>query len=119
MARKPLTKEDRNRQENQAHNLLIEVFGIEPEKEHRFHPTRKWRFDFAYPAIKTAIEVEGGIWVGGRHIHPAGFEADCEKYNEATRLGWKVFRFPPKFLTLPTFTSIFSELVTQLRQIEE
>lgn len=34
----------------------------EPEfvREHRFHPTRRWRFDFAWPDEKVALEVEGG-----------------------------------------------------------
>jgi len=64
-----------------------------PVKEYRFHPTRKWLFDFAYPDQKIAIEVEGGTWVQGRHSRGSGFQADCEKYNTATLLGWKVLRF--------------------------
>lgn len=67
----------------------------EPEREYRFHRDRKWRFDFAYPAIRLAIEVEGGIWSGGRHTRGSGFEADCEKYNEAAAAGWRVIRFTP------------------------
>lgn len=53
-----------------------------------------------------ALEVEGGTWIGGRHINPIGFERDCEKYNEATRMGWKVFRVVPKMLTLDYISSI-------------
>ena len=64
-----------------------------PVKEYRFHPTRKWLFDFAYPDQKIAIEVEGGTWVQGRHSRGSGFQADCEKYNTATLLGWKVLHF--------------------------
>ena len=64
-----------------------------PEREFMFHPTRKWRFDFAYPDCKVAIECEGGTWSGGRHTRGSGFEADCEKYNQAALLGWKVLRF--------------------------
>lgn len=70
-----------------------------PEREHRFHPTRLWRFDFAYPEKKIGIEVEGGIWNGGRHTRGSGFEDDCEKYNEAVMAGWKVLRFTPKMVT--------------------
>lgn len=65
----------------------------EPEREYRFHPVRRWRFDLAYPEKKIAFEIEGGTWTGGRHVRGAGFEKDIEKYNEATRLGWKVYRF--------------------------
>jgi very-short-patch-repair endonuclease len=61
-------------------------------EELAFHPKRKWRFDFAHPATKTAIEIEGGVWSGGRHTKPAGFTRDCEKYNAAAAAGWTVFR---------------------------
>lgn len=63
-----------------------------PELEHRFHPPRRWRFDLAWPDQKLAVEVEGGVWLGGRHTRPAGFEADCEKYNQAALDGWQVLR---------------------------
>ena len=64
----------------------------EPECEYRFHPVRRWRFDFAWPTVQVAVEMEGGIWTRGRHTRGKGFEADCEKYNAATALGWRVFR---------------------------
>lgn len=65
-----------------------------PVQEHRFHPIRKWRFDLAWPERMIAVEVDGGVWSGGRHTRGAGFVADCEKTNEATAMGWRVFRFP-------------------------
>jgi very-short-patch-repair endonuclease len=65
----------------------------EPEREYRFHKDRKWRFDFAWPAKYLAVEVEGGVWSGGRHTTGAGFTADCVKYNAAAMLGWRVLRF--------------------------
>lgn len=64
-----------------------------PAREHRFHPTRKWRFDFAWPSAMVAVEIEGGVWTGGRHTRGSGFTADAEKYNEAALLGWRVLRF--------------------------
>ena len=64
-------------------------------KEFKFHPTRKWRFDYAIPEHKIAIEVEGGVWTGGRHTSPQGFLGDMEKYNTATLMGWRVFRTVP------------------------
>lgn len=73
--------------------LLAEQLPVWPEREYRFHPTRKWRFDFAYVAEKIAIECEGGTWQGGRHTRGEGFERDCEKYNTAAVLGWRVLRF--------------------------
>ena len=65
------------------------------EREYQFHPTRKWRFDFAWPDSKCmlAVECEGGTWTGGRHTTGSGFEADCEKYNAAALAGWRVLRY--------------------------
>lgn len=65
-----------------------------PERELVFHPRRKWRFDFAWPDVQIGVEVEGGVWTRGRHTRSSGFIDDCEKYNAAAELGWRVFRFP-------------------------
>ena len=64
-----------------------------PVREHRFHPRRKWRFDFAWPEKQIAVEIEGGTYKKGRHNRPQGFESDVNKYNAATLAGWKVYRF--------------------------
>jgi len=62
-----------------------------PVRELRFHPTRLWRLDFAWPEFMFAIEVEGAPG-RGRHTKPKGFTDDCIKYNEAALLGWTVYR---------------------------
>jgi hypothetical protein len=65
----------------------------EPIQEFRFHPVRKWRFDFCWPDDSMlAVEVEGGTFSGGRHTRGRGYENDAIKYDEAMRLGWKVYR---------------------------
>lgn len=64
-----------------------------PEREHAFHPERKWRFDFAWPAFMIAVEVDGGTYSRGRHVRPEGFEKDAEKLNAAAELGWRVYRY--------------------------
>lgn len=61
-------------------------------REFAFHPDRKWRFDFAWPQRKWALEVEGGTWSGGRHTTGKGFQDDCEKYAAAALAGWRVLR---------------------------
>lgn len=66
---------------------------IKVEKEYRFHPTYQYRFDYALPDIMVAFEIEGGIYIQGRHTNPIGYTEDCIKYNLATFLGWKVYRF--------------------------
>lgn len=54
---------------------------------------REWRADLAYPSEWILIEIEGGTWVRGRHSRGAGYEGDCEKYDIATLMGYRVFRF--------------------------
>jgi len=66
-----------------------------PEREYRFDPERRWRFDYAWPSLKVAVEIEGGIWIRGRHVRPTGYLADLEKYNRAVVLGWRVLRYAP------------------------
>ena len=64
--------------------LCRQQVGVECVKEYRFHKTRKWRFDYALPSFKIALEVEGGVWSQGRHTRPKGFLGDIDKYNMAT-----------------------------------
>jgi very-short-patch-repair endonuclease len=61
--------------------------------EYKFHPVRRWRFDFCWVERKLVVEVEGGTWSGGRHTTGSGFRKDCEKYNHAAWMGYLVFRF--------------------------
>lgn len=76
---------------------LLRLAGIPtPTSEHRFHPTRKWRFDYAWPDLRVALEIEGGIWTGGRHTSGAGYQKDMEKYNQAAILGWCLLRITPE-----------------------
>src|ERR1044072_3735597 len=56
----------------------------EPLPEYRFHPTRKWRFDFAWPEHKLALEIQGGAWVAGsHHLCPGSVQKEHEKRNAA------------------------------------
>lgn len=75
--------------------LCRSELGIDVIREYRFHPTRKWRFDYAVPSYRIALEVEGGVWVQGRHTRPQGFLGDIEKYNTATLMGWRLIRTTP------------------------
>ncbi len=68
------------------------------QTEARFHPTRRWRFDFAHHRLRVGIEIEGGIFARGKsgHTTGAGYKKDMEKYNEAAMLGWQVLRYMPE-----------------------
>lgn len=72
------------------HNLIPT-----PVAEYKFakEMKRQFRFDYCYPEKKIAIEIEGGVWINGRHNRPSGFIKDMEKYNIACLLGYRILRF--------------------------
>lgn len=84
----------------------LKAVGLLGAREHRFHPSRRYRFDFAWPESKLAAEVEGVTFegkgkdtkLGGRHVSVKGFESDAEKYNEAAILGWRVLRVTARMI---------------------
>lgn len=92
MKRKPI---------NPAHILFekhLRELGLKFEREFRFHPERKWRLDYSVLprneyAHAVAVEIEGAIWTNGRHTRGKGYQADLDKYNAATAMGYQVYRF--------------------------
>lgn len=85
-------------------NIVIAFFrecGLPaPQLEYRFHPERKWRFDFAFPRAlnPVALEVDGGIWVYGGHNRGVQMKKDWEKRNNAAALGWRILYVEPRDL---------------------
>lgn len=72
----------------------MKVAGIPiPCRELRVVPDRLWRFDFAWPDKKIAVEVHGGVYAAGRHVRGTGFTEDRRKMNAAVLAGWRVFEF--------------------------
>jgi very-short-patch-repair endonuclease len=88
--------------------------GPELEREYRFDLKRRWRADFAHLPTHCLIEIEGGIWVNGRHNRAAGFNADLEKYLEAGLSGWRVFRLGPDQITMPNIERLAAVLSADL-----
>ena len=74
--------------------LQLRATGMPPHvTEHVFHPTRMWRFDFAWVDLKVAVEIDGGtVGMRGRHVRAEGFRNDCLKLSEAALHGWLVLR---------------------------
>ncbi len=75
--------------------FLFEVakkYSLELLKEYKFIENRRFRFDYAFTGIKLALEIEGGIYVGGRHVRGVGYTRDVVKYNYAMVRNWKVLR---------------------------
>lgn len=67
-----------------------------PEKEYRFHPVRKWRFDWCFVAAKLAIEIQGGLFARGRHTQGAALLREYEKLNAACCLGYRILFITPE-----------------------
>lgn len=95
-------------------------------KEYVFHPTRKWRFDFAlvesrsHP-LRLAIEIEGGTWSKSqsRHTSGTGFAEDCVKYNEAVLLRWDVLRFTTDMVLNGKAKETIDRWLTQQSETED
>jgi len=68
-------------------------------REYKFHPTRRWKVDFAWCKEKFAVEIEGGQWTQGRHQRGQGFADDMFKYNSLSLAGWRLLRFTTEMVT--------------------
>lgn len=76
------------------------------QRQYRFHPTRKWLLDFAWPSLlldddrwagyrlihPIALEVNGGTYLQGNrrgaHSRPVRQRQDYEKWSMASIMGW-------------------------------
>lgn len=112
--------------------LLCQAYGLpQPVPEFRFHASRLWRLDFAWPSVcvtireghkcsgKTcrmspmvALEIEGGVFTQGRHSRGAGMVKDMEKYNAAVLLGWKVLRCTPRDVESGSIAALLKQVLS-------
>ncbi|MGY2488153.1 endonuclease domain-containing protein [Cupriavidus sp. CP313] len=105
---------------------LRATFGREPHPafrwctEYRFALPRLYRFDFAWPNLLIAVELEGGIWNGGRHTQARGFIEDARKYNLAAEMGWTVLRYPGTLVNSGEAVSQTEQMLrTALRKLQD
>ena len=114
------TRRKRGRQSGREIEFLQvwkSMAGPHLDSQVQFHPLRRWRFDWAHPASKVAIEIHGGIWIHGRHVTGAGFWGDRIKMNAALRLGWKVFELTSGDLV---DNRVYREILDEIRlRLEE
>ena len=79
---------------------LCRLSGLpEPIAEHAFAKAalgRRWRFDWAWVDERVALEVQGGLFTGGRHARGPALLREHEKLNAAAALGWRVVFCVPK-----------------------
>lgn len=67
-----------------------------PMPELRFAPPRRWRFDWAWPDLGLALEVQGGVFIRGRHTRGAALLKEYEKLNAAAVEGYRMLFCTPR-----------------------
>lgn len=86
----------------------LRACNIDFKAQFQFHPERKWRFDFCFPEKLLAVEIQGITKIGftdkgqafvGGHQSPKGMREDLEKFDEAMRMGWRVYCCDQKMVT--------------------
>ena len=75
------------------------------EEEFKFHPERKWRFDWAIESMKLAIEYNGIMSEKSRHTTISGYTGDMNKINAAQAMGWRIIQLTPL-----NYKDLFTEL---------
>jgi hypothetical protein len=101
----------RNSLEREFSLLLLGLPNIPPPtREYQFSPPRRWRFDFAWPEPKFAVEIHGGTYLNGGHNRPLQFKKDCEKHNAAVLLGWKLLLFTRDHIKSGEAQSVLAQL---------
>lgn len=104
-----------------------------PDHNFRFCPGRRWMIDYAFPAARLAVEIEGGQYcravrchvcgsevcqktangklvplkIGGRH-NRGGFAGDMEKYNALTESGWMLLRYQPNHIDFDQIKKVWN-----------
>lgn len=80
--------------------------------------SKRYRLDFAHPASRTGIEIQGGVYSRGRHVTGSGYERDCKKYNLANIGGWTIFLLTSTMAKDVAWSSLIaSHIVAQSHQL--
>ncbi len=77
-------------------DLLCRAHGLPiPDPEVEFALPRKWRLDFVWEGW-LALEIQGGIFIAGRHTRGAALLDEYEKLNEAVIRGYSILFCTPQ-----------------------
>lgn len=94
---------------------VIQRYGLpEPIREYKF---QKWRFDFAWPKLKVAVEIDGGTFASrelpGNHAVGMRYQKDCIKNNAAQLEGWSVLRADREMCGSPEFAVVIKKMLLE------
>lgn len=91
-----------------------------PVREYQFHPVRKWRFDFAWPKLKVAVEIDGNTFADrstrGNHAVGKTYQKDCMKNNAAQLEGWVVLRADREMAGTDEFGALVRQMLLKRLQ---
>lgn len=87
-----------------------------PTAEYRFHPARRWRFDWAWSEAKVALEVDGGNFIGGAHVRGTRIMKTHEKINSAASMGWRILYCVPKQLCTTETVELLRSALTPVTE---
>lgn len=82
----------------------------QPVREFKF---KQYRFDFAWPILKVAVEIDGGTYIGGAHVRGKGYERDCKKNNLAQVEGWVVLRADRNMVKTAEFAKLVRKMISR------
>ncbi len=89
------------------------------KREEKYLPHRRFRGDFVNLESKTVIEIQGGVWVGGRHSTGAGINKDCEKALESLLHGWAVIPITANMINEEVLEKISSIIMSRTPVVGE
>lgn len=87
---------------------------LEYKTDYKFHNSRRWKFDYAIPALNIAIEYEGLQSEKSGHTTLVGYTRNCDKYNAAVLDGWHLLRYTAK-----NHTNVAGELRLLINQLKQ
>ncbi len=80
--------------------FALEAAGVEaPERQYAYVPDRKFSADFAWPAHRLLVEVQGGVYNRKAHGSVSGILRDIERGNEAALAGWRLLRVTSRMIS--------------------
>ena len=86
---------------------------IDLTAEVKLIPNRRFRFDYVHEQSKTAIELNGGNWIRGRHSRPASLIKEYEKINLAQLLGYTIFILTHEMLDFNWLEKIKNHIISR------
>lgn len=96
--------------EQQFERVITRYKLPQPVREYKF---KQWRYDFAWPKLKVAVEIDGGTFFGGDHVRGKGYQRDCMKNNAAQLEGWSVLRADREMVDSAEFAVVVKKMLLE------